>query len=340
MTHVLCTGGAGYIGSHTVVELIKSGYKVSILDNLCNSSGEVVKRLEKLTNTQIPFYSIDTTNHEQLDKLFAEQKFDAVIHYAALKSVNESVEEPLKYYSNNVNGLIELLKVMDKHECRTFVFSSSATVYKPKATIIDEESDLGPCNPYGHSKLMQEQILQDLCISNKNWRVSILRYFNPVGAHDSGIIGESPETPLNLLPYVQQVAVGRRKHVAVFGNDYSTPDGTGVRDYLHVVDLAQGHILALFKIMKDDEGKYIIHNLGTGKGTSVLELIKMFEEESGKTIPYEITDRRPGDLASVVADTSKAEKELGFIAKLSIREGCKSAWKWQSGNPNGYTPAS
>eukprot|EP00386_Alphamonas_edax_P004463 GDKI01014092.1.p1 GENE.GDKI01014092.1~~GDKI01014092.1.p1 ORF type:complete len:351 (-),score=125.91 GDKI01014092.1:159-1211(-) len=339
--HVLCTGGAGYIGSHTVIHLLQAGYKVSVLDNLSNASSKVMERLREITGQEVPLFTVDLKDYNAVKQLLTQHKFDAVIHYAALKAVGESVAMPLEYYENNIGGTIQLLKAMRDTGLKVFVFSSSATVYKPSEAPLTEESALGPSNPYGQTKFMVEQLLQDLYISDtKGWRISILRYFNPVGAHPSGRIGESPAQPNNLLPYIQQVAVGRRPHLNVFGNDWPTPDGTGVRDYLHVEDLAEGHVAALNKLLKpDSEPCCMVHNLGTGKGVSVLEMAHEFEKASGKKIPVQIQPRRPGDLACVIADPSKAHKELGWTAKRSIQMACESAWKWQSNNPYGYDEA-
>lgn len=334
--HVLCTGGAGYIGSHTVIHLIQAGYKVSILDNLHNASAECVKRLNEITGQTIKFHSVDMTNEAEMDRIFKEDKIDGVIHYASLKAVGESVEKPLDYYSNNVTGALVLLRVMKKYGCKLLVFSSSATVYQPNEKPLTEDSPIGASNPYGQTKVMIEQILRDLFVSDDSWKISILRYFNPVGAHPSGRIGESPDYPLNLLPYIQQVAVGRREALNVFGKDWPTPDGTGVRDYIHVEDLAEGHIAALSKLNQQSKGVLWIHNLGTGKGVSVIELAKKFEAASGKPIPLKFVERRPGDLATVIADPSAANKDLDWKAKRSIEMACESAWKWQSNNPYGF----
>lgn len=339
--HILCTGGAGYIGSHTVIHLLQAGYKVSVLDNLSNSSSKVMERLHEITGQEIPLHTVDLKDYNAVKQLFTQHKFDAVIHYAALKAVGESVAMPLEYYENNIGGTIQLLKAMRDTGLKVFVFSSSATVYEPSEAPLTEEAALGPSNPYGQTKFMVEQLLQDLFASDsKGWKISILRYFNPVGAHPSGRIGESPAQPNNLLPFIQQVAVGRRPHLNVFGNDWPTRDGTGVRDYLHVEDLAEGHVAALNKLLKPDcEACCLVHNLGTGKGVSVLEMVHHFEQASGKKIPVVIQPRRPGDLACVIADASKAEKELGWTAKRTIQVGCESAWKWQSNNPYGYDEA-
>eukprot|EP00919_Chromeraceae_sp_WS-2016_P056586 GHVR01134308.1.p1 GENE.GHVR01134308.1~~GHVR01134308.1.p1 ORF type:complete len:355 (+),score=83.54 GHVR01134308.1:31-1065(+) len=335
--HILCTGGTGYVGSHTVVQLLDEGYKVSILDNLCNSSSKVVQRINKITGKSVEFYNEDLLNIESVSKIFKDNDFDGVIHFAALKKVGESVAEPLKYYDNNISGTINLLKVMSLSKCRVLVFSSSATVYEPCEVAVTESSKLGPSNPYGQTKLMMEQILKDLYVSDSTWSISLLRYFNPVGAHPSALIGESPDHPANVLPYIQQVAVGRLPHVNVFGTDWDTLDGTGVRDYVHVMDLAKGHLCAMKRLEETgDKGCCITHNLGTGSGYSVMELIKAFEKSSGVTIPYKPTDRRPGDLATVIADPSLAKKELGWTATHTIDDSCSSAWAWQRDNPYGF----
>eukprot|EP00922_Rhytidocystis_sp_ex-Travisia-forbesii_P007729 GHVS01011426.1.p1 GENE.GHVS01011426.1~~GHVS01011426.1.p1 ORF type:complete len:394 (+),score=64.03 GHVS01011426.1:94-1275(+) len=343
--HILCTGGAGYIGSHTVIHLLSNGYRVTILDNFINSCVEVVNRIRQLTGTvdgdQLVMVQADMRDKDRLTKLFKSDTFDAVIHYAGLKAVGESTEKPLEYYDNNVSGTTTLLETMLLHSsCRVFVFSSSATVYRPTDKLIDETFPLGASNPYGHTKVFIEQILQDLHISQSDMRISILRYFNPVGAHHSGIIGESPEQPQNLLPYITQVAVGRRPHLNVFGDDWDTRDGTGVRDYIHVEDLALGHLAALSNLMQEAAGGcYRVHNLGTGKGVSVLELKSLFEKACGKSLMHKVIERRAGDLGYVVADATKAEKELGWKATRTIEEACASSWKWQSTNPYGYYAA-
>eukprot|EP00747_Dinoflagellata_sp_TGD_P072490 gnl/TRDRNA2_/TRDRNA2_157502_c1_seq3.p1 gnl/TRDRNA2_/TRDRNA2_157502_c1~~gnl/TRDRNA2_/TRDRNA2_157502_c1_seq3.p1 ORF type:complete len:471 (+),score=76.02 gnl/TRDRNA2_/TRDRNA2_157502_c1_seq3:172-1413(+) len=338
--HILCTGGAGYIGSHTVVKLIESGFKVSIMDNLMNSNAKVLSRITKITGKKVPFYKVDMNDEKEVDRLFASTKFDGVIHFAGLKAVGESVAKPLWYYENNIRGTINIIKAMAKHDCNNIVFSSSATVYRPSEQPLDESKPLGCTNPYGWTKFMIEQILQDAVVADKKLKVSLLRYFNPVGAHPSGLIGESPEQPPNnLMPFIQQVAVGRRPQLAVFGNDYKTKDGTGVRDYIHVDDLAEGHICALKKILEMDGG-CIIHNLGSGKGCSVLEMVKAFEKASGKKINYTIAARRPGDLATVVANPQKAKKDFGWQTKRGINEMCETAWKFQSQNPMGYNDKS
>lgn len=336
---ILLTGGAGYIGSHTAIELIDAGHSVVIVDNLSNSSKEAVKRVEKIVKQTIPFYEADVRDEQALDNIFAEQKIDGVIHFAGLKSVGESVEKPLEYYDNNINSTLVLLEVMQKHNVNKLVFSSSATVYGTPAELpLTEESTVGVgiTNPYGWTKFMNEQILTDVAHANKDMDITLLRYFNPVGAHESGLIGEDPkDIPNNLLPYVSQTAVGKREKVNVFGDDYDTPDGTGVRDYIHVVDLARGHTAAL----DHSRPGVSVYNLGTGKGTSVLELISAFSKACGHEVPYEITARRPGDIAACYASPTKAEQELGWKAELSIEQSCKDAWRWQSQNPNGYNPA-
>ncbi len=334
---LLITGGAGYIGSHTCVELLSAGHEVVIVDNLCNSSDEAVRRIEKITGQTVKFYKEDILNEEKLSAIFEYERPEAVIHFAALKAVGESVAKPLAYYTNNITGTLTLLRVMDAHNVRTIVFSSSATVYGDPATVpIREDFPLSATNPYGQTKLMNEQILRDLYRANNAWKIALLRYFNPVGAHKSGLIGEDPAgIPNNLTPYITQVAMGKRECLSVFGDDYDTPDGTGVRDYIHVVDLALGHIAAVKKLAQMDGGVLTV-NLGTGRGYSVLEMVKMFEEVSGKKIPYKITPRRPGDIATCYADPSLAEELLGWKAQRGLREMCEDSWRWQSMNPNGY----
>ena len=334
---LLITGGAGYIGSHTCVELLSAGHEVVIVDNLCNSSDEAVRRIEKITGQTVKFYKEDILNEEKLSAIFEYERPEAVIHFAALKAVGESVAKPLAYYTNNITGTLTLLRVMDAHNVRTIVFSSSATVYGDPATVpIREDFPLSATNPYGQTKLMNEQILRDLYRANNAWKIALLRYFNPVGAHKSGLIGEDPAgIPNNLTPYITQVAMGKRECLSVFGDDYDTPDGTGVRDYIHVVDLALGHIAAVEKLAQMDGGVLTV-NLGTGRGYSVLEIVKMFEEVSGKKIPYKITPRRPGDIATCYADPSLAEELLGWKAQRGLREMCEDSWRWQSMNPNGY----
>mmetsp|Transcript_90675 Transcript_90675/g.270624 ORF Transcript_90675/g.270624 Transcript_90675/m.270624 type:complete len:344 (+) Transcript_90675:111-1142(+) len=335
--HICCTGGAGYIGSHTVIKLIENGFNVSIMDNLMNASPKVMDRLKEITGKDVPLFRVDMCDAKAVDELFAAEKFDGVIHFAGLKAVGESVAKPLWYYENNIGGTLNILNAMVKHKCPSIVFSSSATVYRPCEEALDEEKPLGCTNPYGWTKYMIEQIVMDTAKANKDMRVSILRYFNPVGAHPSGRIGESPSSfPNNLMPFVQQVAVGRREALSVFGNDYDTPDGTGVRDYIHVDDLAEGHIVAMRKILASDSGCCLVHNLGSGKGYSVLDMVKAFEKASGKTIPYKVVDRRPGDLATVVANASKAKQDFDWETKRGLEDMCDSAWKWQSENPYGY----
>ncbi len=336
MQNILVTGGAGFIGSHTLVELLERGYGVVVVDNLCNANEESLRRVEALTGKPVKFYRADIRDRAALERIFSENKFDAVIHFAGLKAVGESVQKPLEYYENNIYGTIVLLEVMRAHNVKKIVFSSSATVYgTPEALPLTEESKTGgTTNPYGTSKYYLEHILTDLYIADKAWNVILLRYFNPVGAHRSGRIGEDPKgIPNNLMPYVAQVASGKLKKINVFGNDYPTKDGTGVRDYIHVVDLARGHIAALEKLQK--AGVHI-YNLGTGVGYSVLDMIHAFEKACGKQLPYEICPRRAGDIAACYADPSKAEKELGWKAEYGIEEMCRDQWNWQKNNPNGY----
>ncbi|KAK8495858.1 hypothetical protein V6N13_103345 [Hibiscus sabdariffa] len=338
--NILVTGGAGYIGSHTVLQLLLGGYKVFVADNLDNSSPVAIKRVEEHAGEfgrNLSFRQVDLRDRSALEKLFAEIKFDAVIHFAGLKAVGESVEKPLFYYDNNLIGTITLLEVMAAHGCKNLVFSSSATVYGwPKEVPCTEESPLAAVNPYGRTKLFIEEICRDIHHSDPEWKIILLRYFNPVGAHPSGHIGEDPRgIPNNLMPFVQQVAVGRRPALTVFGNDYSTKDGTGVRDYIHVVDLADGHIAALRKLSDPNIGCEV-YNLGTGKGTSVLEMVAAFEKASGKRIPIVMAGRRPGDAEIVYASTEKAECELNWRAKYGIKEMCRDQWKWASKNPYGY----
>ena len=334
--NILVTGGAGYIGSHTLIELIEAGYTPVVVDNLSNSSPEALKRVEKITGAKIPFHKLDLRNEEELEKVFAEHKFDAIIHFAGLKAVGESVKKPLHYYNNNLTSTLTLLQQAVEHKVPKFIFSSSATVYgTPEELPLKETSrtGVGITNPYGQTKYMIEQILQDVVAANPNLQVTILRYFNPVGAHKSGLIGEDPNgLPNNLLPYVSQVAVGKLPEVGVFGDDYDTPDGTGVRDYIHVVDLAKGHVAAL----KSVQNGVNVYNLGTGEGTSVLELINAFSKAAGKPIPYVIKPRRPGDIASCYASGNKALSELGWKTELTINDACRDSWRWQSGNPDGY----
>jgi UDP-glucose 4-epimerase len=333
---ILITGGAGYIGSHTCLELLNSGYDIIVIDNLTNSHIGSIHRVQELTGRSIKFYNIDILDIHSLEKVFVENAIDAVIHLAGYKAVGESVENPLDYYHNNVTGTLLLCQVMRKFDVKKVVFSSSATVYLPvDSGPIDECFPLGATNPYGRTKLMIESILKDLYISDNEWSIAILRYFNPIGAHSSGRIGEHPcGTPNNLMPYITQVAAGRLKSLRVFGNDYPTPDGTGVRDYLHVVDLALGHMKAIEKVMSSTGVE--VYNLGTGKGYSVLEMIRSFEKVSKRKIPYTIVQRRPGDIAICYADPSKAKDELGWVALRGLEEMCEDAWRWQANNPNGY----
>ena len=335
---ILVTGGAGYIGSHTCIELLEQGHEVIVVDNLCNSSRVSLDRVETITGKKVTFYEADLLDRAALDEIFDYEIIDAVIHFAGLKAVGESVAKPLEYYHNNITGTLILCDVMREHKVKNIIFSSSATVYGDPAFVpITEECPKGEItNPYGQTKGMLEQILTDLHTADPEWNVIILRYFNPVGAHKSGLIGEDPAgIPNNLTPYITQVAVGKLKEVGVFGNDYDTPDGTGVRDYIHVVDLALGHVKALKK-MASSEPLVRIYNLGTGQGFSVLQMIEAFSKACGKTIPYSIKPRRPGDIAECYADAALAKKELGWEAERGIDEMCEDSWRWQSGNPNGY----
>ncbi len=337
MANILITGGAGYIGSHTALELLNAGYEVTVFDNLCNASRESIRRVEELTGKSIAFYEGHVRDKAALKDLFDRESMDAVIHCAALKAVGESVKKPLEYYSNNITGTLSLLEVMRDAGVKRIVFSSSATVYgDPEVMPITEDCPKGACtNPYGWTKSMMEQIMVDLQKSDPAWSVILLRYFNPVGAHESGRIGEDPKgIPNNLMPYISQVAVGKLEKLRVFGDDYDTPDGTGVRDYIHVVDLAIGHVKAIDYILSDP-GLDII-NLGTGRGYSVLDMVKAYSKACGKEIPYEICPRREGDIAMCYADASKAARVLGWEAKRGLDEMCADAWRWQSENPNGY----
>lgn len=333
---ILITGGAGYIGSHTCVELVNAGYEVIVVDNLTNSKKESLSRINKLTGKEITFYKIDILDKKKLEKIFAENTIDTVIHFAGLKAVGESVQIPLRYYHNNISGTLILCEVMNKYNVRKMVFSSSATVYgTPRSVPISEDFPLSGTNPYAKTKLMIEDILRDLYHSDNNWSISLLRYFNPIGAHESGMIGEDPNgIPNNLMPYISQVAVGKLKELPVFGNDYPTIDGTGVRDYIHVVDLAKGHLKACQRIQTTTGIE--AYNLGTGKGYSVLEIVAAFEKESGKKVPYKILERRPGDIAICYSDPTKAKEKLGWTAEKGIDEMCRDAWRWQLKNPNGY----
>ena len=335
---ILVTGGAGYIGSHTCVELIQAGYEIVVADNLCNSSEEALRRVEKITGRAIPFVNAELCNEGDVEELFASHPdIDAVIHFAGLKAVGESVSKPLEYYANNLISTLYLLQAMRRHGVKNFVFSSSATVYGDPASVpIREDFPTGgTTNPYGTTKLFQERILSDICAADPALNVALLRYFNPIGAHESGLIGEDPNgIPNNLVPYIAKVAVGQLEKVHVYGNDYPTPDGTGVRDYIHVVDLARGHVAALKKL--DTGCGLFVCNLGTGKGYSVLDVLHAYEKACGRTLPYSMDPRRPGDIAQCYADPAKARDELGWEARYGIDEMCASSWKWQSMNPNGY----
>lgn len=336
MKHILVTGGSGFIGSHTVLELLEENYQVTVFDNLSNSKKESLNRVEKLTGRSLDFHVADLLDKNSLRKVFSSQAFDSVIHFAGLKAVGESVEKPLLYYQNNVAGTLNLCEVMLEFGVKNLVFSSSATVYgDPESSPITEESPLKSVNPYGATKLIIENILKDLFHSDPSWSIALLRYFNPVGAHESGEIGEDPNgIPNNLMPFVTQVAVGKRDKLSVFGDGYPTKDGTGIRDYIHVKDLAKGHLKALEKITAD-RGLHI-YNLGTGKGSSVLDVVEAFETATGIKIPYEITPRRSGDAAICYADASKAGRELGWRTEKSLLDMCRDAWNWQQKNPEGY----
>ncbi len=334
---ILVTGGAGYIGSHTCIELISAGYDIVVMDNLCNSSKKSLERVEQITGKKVPFYQVDLLDREGTNEIFEKEDIDCVIHFAGLKAVGESVAKPLQYYHNNITGTLVLCDVMQQHGVKNIIFSSSATVYGDPAFIpITEECPKGKItNPYGQTKSMLEQILTDLHVADSQWNVVLLRYFNPIGAHESGLIGEDPKgIPNNLLPYIAQVAVGKLESLGVFGDDYDTVDGTGVRDYIHVVDLAKGHVKALKKI--EEKAGVKVYNLGTGNGYSVLQVLHAFEEACGKTLPYTVKPRRPGDIATCYADAAKAKEELGWEAAFDIARMCKDAWRWQSNNPNGY----
>lgn len=333
---ILITGGAGYIGSHTTVELLNAGFDVVLVDDFSNSSPAVLERLEKITGKKFPFHQGSILDTDFLDKVFTNEDIELVIHFAAFKAVGESVQKPLKYYKNNISGTITLLEKMKEYDVKNIVFSSSATVYGTNnPSPMTEDMPTSAINPYGYTKLMMEQILTDVAASDPSWSVTNLRYFNPIGAHESGLIGELPNgIPNNLMPYITQVAIGKLDHLNVFGDDYDTPDGTGVRDYIHVVDLALGHIKAVEKV--EGEDGLFIYNLGTGVGYSVLDVVKAFEKASGKKIPYVIGPRRDGDIATCYSDPSKALKELGWKAERGIEEMCEDSWRWQSQNPNGY----
>ena len=333
---ILVTGGAGYIGSHTCIELLQAGHEVVVVDNLINSKEESLKRVQELTGETLAFHKVDLLNKRELDDVFHKSSIDAVIHFAGLKAVGESVSIPLHYYHNNVTGTLILCDVMETYGVKNLVFSSSATVYgEPDKVPINEDFPLSATNPYGRSKLMIEEILRDLYSAEPSWNIAILRYFNPVGAHSSGRIGEDPNgIPNNLMPFISRVAVGRLSELPVFGNDYPTQDGTGIRDYIHVMDLANGHLKALEKLSSNPGT--VTYNLGTGRGYSVLEVVSSFEQTSEKKIPYKIMGRRPGDAAICYADPSKAERELSWSAKMDLNEMCADVWRWQSNNPNGY----
>ena len=334
---VLVTGGAGYIGSHTCVELLNAGYEVVVLDNLSNASEKSLERVKQITGKDVVFYKGDILDREILNKVFAENTIDSCIHFAGLKAVGESVQKPWEYYHNNISGTLTLVDVMRQHDCKNIIFSSSATVYGNPAQIpITEECPKGECtNPYGWTKSMLEQVLSDIQKADPQWNVILLRYFNPIGAHKSGLMGENPNgIPNNLMPYITQVAVGKLKELGIFGNDYDTPDGTGVRDYIHVADLAAGHVKALKKI--EEKAGLCVYNLGTGHGYSVLDIVNNFEKANGVKIPYSIKPRRAGDIAACYSNADKAEKELGWKAENGILEMCEDSWRWQKNNPNGY----
>ncbi len=333
---ILITGGAGYIGSHTCVELLDAGYEVIVVDNLSNSKHESIYRVQEITGKSVEFHNINILDKQSLKKVFEENQIEAVIHFAGLKAVGESVKMPIKYYYNNITGTLILCELMKKYKVKKIVFSSSATVYGPNnKSPLTEDLPVDATNPYGWTKLIIEQILNDIYISDKEWSISILRYFNPIGAHESGKIGEDPNgIPNNLMPYITQVAIGKREKLYIYGNDYPTHDGTGVRDYIHVVDLAKGHLKALENTLKT---KGIdVYNLGTGKGYSVLDVVKTFEKINDVKIPYEFTDRRPGDIAICYADPTKAFNKLGWKAEKNLEDMCRDAWRWQKNNPDGY----
>ena len=334
--NVLVTGGAGYIGSHTMVELLNAGHQVVCVDNFMNSKHEAVPRVENITGKKVKFYQGDIRDKEILDKIFTENKIDSVINFAGLKAVGESCEKPLEYYENNIQGLLVLVMTMREHNVKNLVFSSSATVYgRPKSVPIKEDFELSTSNPYGSTKLFIEYILKDLYKADPTFNIAILRYFNPIGAHESGMIGEDPKgIPNNLCPYITQVAVGKREYLGVFGDDYNTHDGTGVRDYIHVVDLAKGHVLAVNKLAENPG--LIIVNLGTGKGYSVLDMVKAFSKVIGRELPYKIMPRRPGDIDECYADPTMAQEVLGFKAEKTLEDMCRDAMNWQTKNPNGY----
>ena len=333
---ILITGGAGYIGSHTCVEMLAAGYDIVVVDNYCNSKPESLARVRRLSGRDFPVYECDIRDKKNLDKVFKENKIEAVIHFAALKAVGESSQKPVEYYDNNISGTISLVEVMRENGCKKFVFSSSATVYGDKNPVpFVETMPTGKAtNPYGTTKIMMETVLTDVAAADSEWHVVLLRYFNPVGAHPSGLIGESPKQPNNLMPYIAQVAVGKRPYLSVFGDDYETPDGTGVRDYIHVVDLAKGHVRAVDYVLSHNGVE--IFNLGTGNGTSVLELVSEFEKVNGVKVPCKIGPRRPGDVPFSYANADKAERILGWKAQYNVADMCRDAWNWQSKNPDGY----
>lgn len=338
---VLLTGGAGYIGSHTAVELLAAGHEVVVLDNFSNSSPVAMQRVERITDRQIPVVQGDVRDQPLLERVLREHAVDGVVHFAGKKAVGESVAQPIDYFDNNVNGTLVLLRAMQATGVKRLVFSSSATVYgTPQYLPLDEQHPLSVTNPYGRSKLMVEEILSDLFHSDSSWALTVLRYFNPIGAHESGLIGEDPaDIPNNLLPFVAQVAVGRRERLQVFGSDYPTPDGTGVRDYIHVVDLARGHVKALERQQRQSTPEHLVVNLGTGRGYSVLEVVREFEQASHKPVPYALVPRRPGDVATCFAQTDKARELLGWEAQFGMQRMCTDAWRWQSNNPKGYDEA-
>jgi UDP-glucose 4-epimerase len=333
---ILVTGGAGYIGSHTCIELIKAGYDVVVVDNLCNSSLESLRRVESLVGCNIPFHEVDVRDKAALTQVFKQHSIDGVMHFAGLKAVGESVEKPIEYYDTNVGGTFILANLMREFGCKMFIFSSSATVYgDPRTVPIKENFPLSVTNPYGRSKLMVEEFLQDVFVADDRWHIALLRYFNPIGAHKSGLIGEDPnDIPSNLIPYISQVAAGKLEKLSIFGGDYDTSDGTGVRDYIHVVDLAKGHVKALQAL--ENKPQVLTVNLGTGNGYSVLDMVKAFEKASGKKVPYQIVGRRPGDIATCYTDPTYAAERLDWKAKYELDEMCKDTWRWQSMNPDGY----
>lgn len=333
---ILVTGGAGYIGSHTCIELLEAGYEIVVVDNLCNSSEEALRRVQRITGKELKFYQVDLLDRDKLINVFEQETIETVIHFAGLKAVGESVHKPLEYYRNNITGTLVLLEVMRSFDVKNIVFSSSATVYgNPGKVPIKEDFPLSVTNPYGRTKLMLEEIFHDLYTADSNWNIILLRYFNPIGAHNSGLIGEDPKgIPNNLVPYITQTAAGKLETVGVFGTDYPTPDGSGVRDYIHVVDLALGHVKAVEKLSEQPGIK--VYNLGTGTGYSVLEMLHAFGEVCGREIPYVLKERRPGDIAVCYADASLAGKELQWTARKDLREMCEDSWRWQKNNPNGY----